>query len=35
MARIPNQRWRIATPQPEAVEEISRSTGLLPLIETN
>ena len=32
MARIPNQRWRIATPQPEAVEEISRSTGLLPLV---
>lgn len=32
MARIPNQRWRIATPQPEAVEQISLSTGLLPLV---
>lgn len=32
MARIPNQRWRIATPQPEVVEQISLSTGLLPLV---
>lgn len=32
MARIPNQRWRIATPQPEIVQQISLSTGLLPLV---
>ena len=32
MSRIPNQRWRIATPQPEAVEQISLSTGLSPLV---
>ena len=32
MARIPNQRWRIAAPQPEAVAQISNSTGMLPLV---
>ncbi|VEP12151.1 Single-stranded-DNA-specific exonuclease RecJ [Hyella patelloides LEGE 07179] len=32
MARIPNQRWRIASSQPEIVEQISLSTGLLPLV---
>ena len=32
MARIPNQRWRIAKPQPKAVEQISSSTGLLALV---
>ena len=32
MASIPNQRWRIALEQPEIVEQISLSTGLLPLV---
>ena len=32
MVRIPNQRWRIAVPQPEVVQQISLSTGLLPLV---
>ena len=32
MASIPNQRWRIASEQPEIVEQISLSTGLLPLV---
>ena len=32
MASFPNQRWRIATPQPEVVQQISLSTGLLPLV---
>ena len=30
--RIPNQRWQIATPQPEKARELSLSTGLLPLV---
>ena len=30
--RIPNQRWQIATPQPERARELSLSTGLLPLV---
>ncbi len=32
MARIPTQRWCIAQPQPVAVEQISQSTGMLPLV---
>jgi single-stranded-DNA-specific exonuclease len=32
MARIPNQRWQIATAQPEIIQAISLSTGLLPLV---
>ncbi len=30
--RLPNQRWHIATPQPEKAQELSVSTGLLPLV---
>lgn len=30
--RLPNQRWQIATPQPEKVRELSMATGLLPLV---
>jgi len=30
--RLPNQRWQIATPQPDKVGELSLSTGLLPLV---
>ena len=30
--RLPNQRWQIATPQPERALELSVSTGLLPLV---
>ena len=30
--RMPNQRWQIATPQPEQARELSLSTGLLPLV---
>jgi single-stranded-DNA-specific exonuclease len=29
---LPNQRWHIASSQPEIVREISLSTGLLPLV---
>ena len=32
MAKIPNQRWRIAPSQPETVQRLSMSTGLLPLV---
>ncbi len=32
MAKIPNQRWHIAASQPEKAQEISISTGLLPLV---
>ena len=31
-SRMPNQRWQIATPQPEQARELSLSTGLLPLV---
>ncbi|MEL6580541.1 MAG: DHH family phosphoesterase [Cyanobacteria bacterium J06621_12] len=30
--RLPNQRWQIATPQPDKVQELSLSTGLMPLV---
>ena len=30
--RLPNQRWQIATPQPEQTQALSMSTGLLPLV---
>ena len=30
--RLPNQRWQIATSQPDKAEELSLSTGLLPLV---
>ena len=30
--RMPNQRWQIATPQPERARELSLATGLLPLV---
>ena len=30
--RLPNQRWQIATPQPEKAQELSLATGLLPLV---
>ncbi len=30
--RFPNQRWQIATPQPQRALELSRATGLLPLV---
>ncbi|MEL6437852.1 MAG: single-stranded-DNA-specific exonuclease RecJ [Cyanobacteria bacterium J06621_8] len=30
--RFPQQRWQIATPQPEKAQELSLSTGLLPLV---
>ena len=30
--RLPNQRWQIATPQPDKASELSVSTGLLPLV---
>ncbi|HEY9771013.1 MAG TPA: single-stranded-DNA-specific exonuclease RecJ [Coleofasciculaceae cyanobacterium] len=30
--RLPNQRWHIATPQPDKAQELSVSTGLLPLV---
>ena len=30
--RLPNQRWQIATPQPEQAQALSMSTGLLPLV---
>ena len=30
--RLPNQRWHIATPQPEKARELSIATGLLPLV---
>ncbi|MEM7590696.1 MAG: single-stranded-DNA-specific exonuclease RecJ [Cyanobacteria bacterium P01_A01_bin.83] len=30
--RLPNQRWQIATPQPKQAQELSLSTGLLPLV---
>lgn len=30
--RLPNQRWQIATPQPDKAQELSLSTGLLPLV---
>lgn len=30
--RLPNQRWQIAKPQPEATSKLSISTGLLPLV---
>ncbi len=32
MAKIPDQRWRIAPSQPEKAQQISMSTGLLPLV---
>ena len=32
MPTIPDQRWRIAPSQPEKAQEISTSTGLLPLV---
>ncbi len=32
MSKIPNQRWRIADSTPEKVNQISLSTGLLPLV---
>ncbi|MEM6613059.1 MAG: single-stranded-DNA-specific exonuclease RecJ [Cyanobacteria bacterium P01_C01_bin.72] len=30
--RLPSQRWQIATPQPDKVQELSLSTGLMPLV---
>ncbi len=30
--RLPNQRWHIATPQPETAQQLSVATGLLPLV---
>ena len=30
--RLPNQRWQIAPPQIDKAQELSRSTGLLPLV---
>lgn len=30
--RLPNQRWQIATSQPEKARELSMATGLLPLV---
>ncbi|MGB5634131.1 MAG: single-stranded-DNA-specific exonuclease RecJ [Waterburya sp.] len=30
--RLPNQRWQIAPPQSEKAQELSLSTGLLPLV---
>jgi len=30
--RFPIQRWQIATPQPEKTQELSLSTGLMPLV---
>jgi single-stranded-DNA-specific exonuclease len=30
--RLPNQRWQIASPQPEQAAQLTVSTGLLPLV---
>ena len=30
--RLPNQRWQIASSQPDKVQELSLATGLLPLV---
>lgn len=30
--RLPTQRWQIAAPQPDKAQELSLSTGLLPLV---
>ena len=32
LKRLPNQRWQIATSQPEQAQALSISTGLLPLV---